>query len=490
MANIITQFLIALGFDTSDLNRGEREVNRSLGSLRTSVTATGAAMSAAFIGIGKITLDTAERVNQLRLNTNTLNSSVTFVNDYGNAIRSLGGNADDAVSEITRVEDALMKLRTRGDASTFTELAYAGVDVKPLENAESGEQFMAELAKQFPQLDRPQQMSVQQTLGLSPASVELLRKGADGYRDIFQHVNDVAGLSPELVKSAQDYNVALTETQLKWEGIKNIIAESVLPDMTSIVEKGGQILQDVIEPMAKENPVATGAGLSMMGAGVTGAVAAPLLGAAGMTGAAALAGAAAPPVALIGVGTLAWNMDKDDVKNLSGVELPDWLFKPIGDLVGDDDKNLSGVELPDWLFKPIGDLVGDDDNKPIGDLVGHDDNKPIEKTKSLAEYSQGYMRQVQSNSFGPLGNQNENTPSLPYAPSTMSREYNPNQSAANSTGRAVADQLRTTPIQVKSTVQNNLTVELDGRALETKIKDVTQRENQMTVDDLRSTTAR
>lgn len=451
MANIITQFLIALGFDTSDLNRGEREVDRSLGSLRTSVTATGAAMSAAFIGIGKITLDTAERVNQLRLNTNTLNSSVTFVNDYGNAIRSLGGNADDAVSEITRVEDALMKLRTRGDASTFTELAYAGVDVKPLENAESGEQFMAELSKQFPQLDRQQQMSVQQTLGLSPASVELLRKGADEYRNIFQHVNDVAGLSPELVKSAQDYNAVLTETQLKWEGIKNTITEAVLPGVTSLIEKSTEFVDERVKPLIEQHPEQVQAALPGATTAAVAGTASVLGGAAaklGVPGGGAVRGVGNAGVA-IGLGQIAEETIAKPVEK----KYPWLVDNPIANFLNNDpisehfQKPGNHIDGPGWLRDTFG--------------IGGTD-APAETV----------------------------TPSAPYAPSTMSQEYNPNQSAANSTGRAVADQLRTTPIQVKSTVQNNLTVELDGRALETKIKDVTQRENQMTVDDLRSTTAR
>lgn len=326
MASVITQFLIGISYDTEQLKRGERDIATSMEGIKSLAGTTGAALAAAFVGVGNTAVQTAQRVNDLRLNTNQLYTSTQYVNDYGNALRSLGGNATDAVGEITRVETAINNLRNKGDASTFTDLAYYGVQIDPLKNAESGGQFMERLAEQFPGLRRDQQQGVANTLGLSPATVELLRKGSDGYREVLNHAREVAGLSDELIEKSRQYNAAIAEAQNRWEGVANTISSAVLPGMTDIINKGSDILSNVVKPMAERDPVATGAGLSMLGAGVAGTVAAPLLGAAGLTGVGAVAGAVAPPVALAGAGTLAWNMTHDDVKNLTGFDLPQWLF--------------------------------------------------------------------------------------------------------------------------------------------------------------------
>ena len=73
-----------------------------------------------------------------------------------------------------------------------------------------------------------------------------------------------------------------------------------------------------------------------------------------------------------------------------------------------------------------------------------------------------------------------------YAPASSDNSYN----SAAAVGDAVAEKLHAVPL--KATVNNNvdMRLELDGRALDSKITEVQQRNNQMTVDDMQSTTAR
>lgn len=489
MANVISSFLVSIGYDTQELQRGEREISRSMDGVKSLVGTTGAALSAAFIGVGKTAIDTAGRVNDLRLSTNQLYTSTTYVNDYGNALRTLGGNAGDAVGEISRVETALSNLRQKGDASTFTDLAYYGVDVNPLQKAESGGQFMEQLAQQFPGLSRQQQSGVASTLGLSPATVELLRKGGDGYRTILDHAHDVAGLTDDLIKKSKDYNAALGEAQLKWEGIANTISSAVLPDMTSVVNKGSEILSTVIQPMAERDPVATGAGLSMLGAGVAGSVAAPLLGAAGLGGVGALAGAVAPPVALAGAGTLAWNMNQQDVKNLTGQELPSWLWdkKVFDESQGD---TAGGNLHSDSLLGKGWDFLKDRFDTATGEDVGlPQDTGVIERLKknwNPPDWLKGQDPVTQPRGARRSADSDYRYDTSNYSPASFFQDYN----AATATGDAIAEKLYKVPLKAEVKLQNDVTLTIDGRALDTKITEVQQRNNQMTVDDMQSTTAR
>jgi len=486
MANVITSFLIGLGYDLSDLRRGEREASSSVERVKSASVLAGAAITSAFVGVGKTAIDTANRVNDLRLNTNLLYTSTQYVNDYGNAIRSLGGNAGDAVSEISRVETALSNLRNKGDASTFTDLSYYGVDVQGLMKAESGGQFMEELSRQFPGLDRQQQAGVANTLGLSPASVELLRKGNDGYQQVLNHVHEVAGLSDDLIEKSKQYNLAIGEAQTSWQGIANTISTAVLPGMTDIVNKGNDILKDVVRPMSERDPVATGAGLSMLGAGAAGTVAGPLLGAAGFSGLGGAAAAVGGPLALAGAGVLGWNMNQQDVKNLTGYELPSYLWdkqvfdESQGDSAGGllhsgsvldkgwqaakglwnadqtDIKRITGYELPSWLFEK--NMGGQGAGRSAADSLDQD-------------YEAQKRTYVDTST---------------YAPEARVNDYN----SAAAVGEAVAEKLYAVPLKANVNVQSDLRVELDGRALDSKITEVQQRNNQMTVDDMQSTTAR
>lgn len=491
MASVITQFLIGISYDTEALRRGERDISTSMEGIKSLAGTTGAALAAAFVGVGNTAVQTAQRVNDLRLNTNQLYTSTQYVNDYGNAIRSLGGNAGDAVGEITRVETALNNLRNKGDASTFTDLAYYGVQIDPLKNAESGGQFMERLAEQFPGLSRDQQQGVANTLGLSPATVELLRKGSDGYREVLNHVHEVAGLSDELIEKSRQYNAAISEAQNRWEGVVNTISSAVLPGMTDIINKGSDILSNVVAPLAERQPVATGAGLSMLGAGVAGGVAAPLLSGVGLSGAGAVAGALAAPVALAGAATLAWNMNQQDVKNLTGYEVPQWVFdkQVFDESQGDAAGGL--LHKGSWLDKLFTkDSAGIFDTSE-GDSLGglwHSDNalsrwwKTVDTTPPMLNQNDGYYKRT----FGNKKEKEQILNSAEYTPYASDNSYN----SAAAVGDAVAEKLYAVPL--KATVNNNvdMRVELDGRALDSKITEVQQRNNQMTVDDMQSTTAR
>lgn len=455
MANVITSFLVGIGYDTQELRKGEREISTSMEGVKSLASTTGAALASAFIGVGATADTTARRVNELRLNTNLLYTSTQYVNDYGNAIRSLGGDVGTGVKELQSFENILSNLRQKGTDASYLELPYYGVNpeqMKALQQSQSGGEFAETLSKIFPTLDREQQQGVANTLGLSPASVELLRKGNDGYRQVLNNVHEVAGLSDDLIEKSREYNAAINQAQLSWEGIANTISESVLPDMTSVVNKGNEILNSVIKPMVERNPEQTGAGLALTGTGLAGTVAGPLLSAIGLGGAGAAVGALGLPVTAVGLGTLGWGMNQQDVKNLTGYELPSYLWdkKVFDESQGD---TAGGVLHSDSL-------LGRSYNAIFGDEPGTN-NGPIEKAQQWAG-RQGY---------GPMASDNS---------------YN----SAAAVGEAVAEKLYSVPL--KATVNNNvdMRVELDGRALDSKITEVQQRNNQMTVDDMQSTTAR
>lgn len=453
MANTITNFLVGIGYDTTELERGEREFNRSMEGIRSTATIAGAAMATALIGVGKIAVENADRINTLRLQTNTFATSARDVNNYGSALRSLGGDAGDAVREIGRAEEALSNLRLRGDASTFTELAYAGVNIEPLTSAESGGEFMRRLADQFPQLDQQQQLSVQNTLGLSPASVELLRQGGEGYQRIMNNVDSIAGITPELIQMSKDYNAVISETQLKWDGVKNTLTEAVLPSMTRIASLAGDAV-DYLNQLIKDNPdtapqVVSGLGIGAAGTAIAGTAA--VLGKMGVPGARAL-GLAGP------VGVAAG----------TAVASEPFIDSGLNSVFGGSEYFQNLRTAPDW--SEFGKAL-------VGQRETPDD---------VAEYLRTRNSPTTQKDTAQVPYWSKPTQGTNYAPQSYLPDYN-----ATAVGQTAGQQVAAMPpVQVKSTVQNNLVVELDGRALETKIRDVNMRDNQLAVDDITSTTAR
>lgn len=454
MASVLTKFLIGIGWQTDDFKKGERDINTGLENVKTNITTTGTTIAAAMIGMGKSAINTADKINTMSLSTNTLYTSTRDVNNFGLALRGVGGDAGDAVGEIKNAETALAKLRSRGEAGAIFggELSTAGIDIKPLMRVESGVEFMAELSKQMPNLTKEKRILVQQTLGLSSATIELLSKGETEYSKILRHVDNVAGLSTELLDNSRKLNEALNETQLRWDGIYNTMANAVMPILTDMTTKGGNWLIDTVKPIVEENPVEMAVGGSLVAAGTAGGVTSAGLSMLGMGATGAGVAAAALPTAVIGAGIMA-SPYIDEA--LQGNKIYDIVnsatVTALHGLTGFDISrgNVHKDEPTVWrrLFT---------------------DDKPVENKQQLVE------RNVENKQ-----------------PSFDNVIYVPEQYAPIEFKAPPPQQIE---VQLNSSnlppVNHNLFVTLDGQAIESKVQKINERAAVNTIADLGSTTAR
>jgi hypothetical protein len=482
MASVLTKFLIGIGWQTDDFKKGERDINTGLENVKTNILTTGTAISGAMIGLGKSVINTADKINTMALSTNTLYTSARDVNNFGLALRGVGGDAGDAVGEIEHAESALADLRLKGEAGVFGgELQMAGINIEPLLKVESGAQFMAELSKQMPTLTKEQKLSVQQTLGLSPATIELLSKGEAEYSKIMNHVDNVAGLTPELINTSKELNAALAETQLRWDGIYNTMAGSIMPILTDMTKKTSEWITDTIAPIVEEHPVEMAVGGSLVAAGAASGAAGAGLSMLGMGAAGAAAGAAAIPTAVIGAGIIA-SPYIDEA--LQGNKIYDIVNSATVTAL----HGITGIDISRGN-------VHKDEPTLWENFINTDVS---ENDKQVKKYSNEFLTNVQGNAFAPLKvaepeNDKQSSWKDAFIESEQSVMYAPEQYAPPEFKMPPPQQM---DVQLKSSnlppIKNNinLTVQLDGRAFESKVQEITERQAISTEDDLKSTTAR
>jgi hypothetical protein len=515
MASVLTKFLIGIGWQTDDFKAGERNINTSLENIKTNVTTTGVTIAAAMIGMGKSAIDTAGKINTMSLSTNTLYTSTRDVNNFGLALRGVGGDAGDAVGEIKNAETALAKLRSRGEAGALFggELSTAGIDIKPLMRVESGVEFMGELSKQLPNLTKEKKILVQETLGLSSATIELLSKGEAEYGKILRHVDNVAGLSTELLDNSRKLNEALNETQLRWDGIYNTMANAVMPILTDMTTKGGNWLIDVVKPAVEKNPVEMAVGGSLVATGAAGGVTGAGLSMLGMGAAGAGVAAAAIPTAVIGAGIMAsphidellqGNKIYDVVNSatvtalhgLTGFDISrDNVHKDeptLWERLFTDDKTVDNKQpstervvenkKPSWW-----DSLSDKPEQPSTERVV--ENKKPSWWDSLSDKPEqpSFGDFEQPSWWDSVYDESIRNEQPPFNSSV----YVPEQYAPTEFKAPPPQQVE---VQLKSSdlppVNHNLYVTLDGQAIESKIQKINERSAVNTIADLGSTTAR
>lgn len=268
MPSVLKNFLIGVGMDTEDYDKGAKRVESSLGRMRSVVGFTGAAIAGAFAAAGVAAIGAGRRVDQFALATEKLRTSQQYVYDYGNAVRALGGSADEAAAAINTAESALASFRQTGQLPGLDDLAMAGVDVNALTQADTGQDFLRELARQMPELTKEQQLRVQEALGLSDAVMRSLRGGVDELDRAVARAHDLAGNLEGATEAARDFNRQLAEFDTRLEGVGNTLATNMLPALTGVlgavnqfIDRNKDAITGTIEA-AGESPGATAAAAS------------------------------------------------------------------------------------------------------------------------------------------------------------------------------------------------------------------------------------
>ncbi|WP_368648548.1 hypothetical protein ABRZ03_02320 [Castellaniella ginsengisoli] len=432
MPSVLKNFLIGVGLDTEDYDKGAKRVEASLGRMRSVVGITGAAIAGAFAAVGTAALGAGQRVDRLNLEFEKFRTSPQYIYDYGNAIRALGGSADEAAAAINVAESSLASFRQTGQLPGLDDLAMAGVDVNSLTQADTGQDFLRELARQMPSLTKEQQLRVQETLGLSNAVMRSLRGGVDQLDQAVARAHDLAGNFESATEAARDFNKELAEFGTRMEGIGNTLAEKVLPPFTGILQSMGGFIDthkeqiDAALGVAAEHP-----GASALAAGGGAAAAGGVLMRGLVPGGVGAAGARLARLgtwgALAGAGVIVGDMAVNGVTDEQRKRLTEW-----GSLV------------------PFG---------PQGEPFF-----PLGNPGTVPVYSGGEVSNAEAASASPNV--------------IMIRDQ-----------RAQAQQ-SAAPQRVD--VQNHLDVkmELDGRAFDKRVTEVVERRERNTADDLISSVSR
>lgn len=435
MANVLTSFLIGIGFDTSKLDSGMRDVDTRMGQVKGSALKVSAALVGAFGAAAASVVKTASDVDQLALKTGNMRTSMQYIYNYGNALKFLGGNAEDALSIVSGIEKTLNNLQLKGELGPLQDLALAGIDISQLTNAKSAEEFLATLSQQVPGLDKNQRGVVQQSLGLSDAALKSLTQGPEAFQSSLVKSEELTGNLNELTDNSRKLMENAAEFSLTIDGITNELAKKFLPSLVGVSgwinnflkENKGSISEAI--QYAADNSAATatlgtgalaatiGAGLSKIGLSTIGGA----VGGAGTLGV-AVAGSA------IGANVLNESLGK---------YVPGYSKASTG-----FDEILKSVTGLDRIQSPMELIFGGKPNSSAG-LSPSDIQQGSSSGMSAAEER---------------------------------------QAGAD----ALASALSKSPVKVSNTVN----VMLDGQAFENKVIEVNERTAHDTLDDIQSTTAR
>lgn len=457
MANVLTSFLIGIGFDTSKLDSGMKDVNSKMDGVKGSALKVSAALVGAFGAAAGSVVSTAGKIDQLALKTGNMRTSMQYVYNYGNALKRMGGDADDAKSSIANIETLLNGIQFKGDLGGLSDMAVAGIDILDLSRATSAEQFQAQLSRQIPGMTKEQRGVTQKSLSLSDAELKVLAQGPEAFQgnlarseELTGNIEELTANSRKLMENAADFSLAI-------EGITNELSKEFMSSLIGVsgwingflAENKGVINSGI--KYAGENAGATAA----LGAGATASLLGSGLKLAGLTtigGAASVAGTAGVVVAGSAIGA---NLLNESL----GKYIPGYSEASLG--FDEFLKELTGAErIP----------------SPMELLFGGK-----ERARTMQEL---YPDDISSGEWRPIQRGEGMSPSEMSGATGAPSADDERQANAD----AIVGALSRTPIKVSNTTTVN--VELDGRAFDARVIEVNERTAHESLGDLSTTTAR
>lgn len=429
MANVLTSFLVGIGWDTSDFDKGTRDIERGMQGVKVSALGISAAILGVFAGVATAAVNTAQRVDQLSLATQNLNTNKQFVYNLGGALRLMGGDAASALTEVQAIEETLANFRLKGELGAIGELPFAGVQLTELASSQSASEFLSKLSDQIPNLNNQQKQVVQQSLGLSDATMKAISGGGQQFEGLLQRSEDLTGTIGQLTDDSRKLSENFAEFGLRMTGITNELTEKTLPGLVKFsgwanqfVENHRDDISGVIDTVA-DNPGSTAA----LGGGAISATFGALLSKLGLTSLGGVASKTGTAGIIAGGATLATDVTFDTLEK---------------------------------------------------------------KFPGLKQYEQDIDQSARNTGLGPLVDFSDwlfNTGGA-QSPEAMPTPYKDVTSRTEEDNDALVKAIQAAKVNVANSV--NLNVSLDGQALEAKIVDVTERTAFSTLDDLRSSTSR
>lgn len=428
MANVLTSFLVGIGFDTTGIDKGVREVESGIGSVRTTALKTSAALVGAFGAAAASVVNTANQIDQVALAANNLRTSQQYIYNFGNALKTMGGNAGDALDTVKNIEGILNAVPVQGTLGPLEDVARAGVDISRLTYANSAEDFFADLASQLPNLSTQQRGVVQESLGLSDAALKALVSGPAAFEAALARAESLTGHVEDLTENSRRLAEEAAEFALTIEGVRNELAEKFLPSLIG----ASTWINDFLEK--NRGAISTGVDFVSENPGATTAL--------GASAGAAVSGAA---LSKLGLGTIGGALGKAGTAGVIA----------------------SGAALSARATSNLLSLIPSYNTLSAGFDAMLRDTLGVERIVGPLEFFGGSLFSASD--------------SMP--PSTTADSITAERQA---NADAIAGALKRSPIESNI----NMTVQLDGQALETKIIQTTEQAAFNTMNDITTTTER
>ena len=215
MASVLSSFLVGIGWDTQDFDKGTKNIERSLGGVKSTALQVGAALTGAF-GAKALTVDFAKRTDSVSQFSAAIGVAADDVQALGNALAYAGGDASTSTALLQKLTEARDALAVKGEAGFLTDAAYSGIDPDLIKDAANSYDALMNIVGEYQNLSAAQQRTLAQTLGLSPSDIALFKTGRESVESSVAQFRKIRPVTDEATEASRKFRgeLSLLGTQI------------------------------------------------------------------------------------------------------------------------------------------------------------------------------------------------------------------------------------------------------------------------------------
>ena len=195
---------------------------------------------AGLLGVGSLvaaTLDQVSTTDALGKFSDALGLNIEEVGAWGEAAGRAGGSADAFQGSIQGLQGSLQDMAIGGGGAASEALARLGINAVDATGQMRGVfDLLPEIAGQFENISKAQQIELGEKLGLDQGTIQLLQAGRKGVEDLVKRQHELGVATAEDAKLAATFNDALDDASQIFGDLTRTIGIILLPALTDILK--------------------------------------------------------------------------------------------------------------------------------------------------------------------------------------------------------------------------------------------------------------
>ena len=239
---VISEFLVALGFDGQEFNKGIKKAETSLGLFKSTALQVGAVLGGA-LSLNKLTFDFSEQNLQLDQIAKKLGVARDSVHGLDIAFQAYGASQGESISLLEQLANLSAGLEV-GELGNAEALAKLNININELRSAGDAYQQLLFIADKASGMSRNQRLNLAKALGLSDSALDLLTQG----REEVAHLTSEFGKARPHYREMADASRSFTQ---EWSRMMNNVGGALDPVATELTKFSTRVFQ-VISTLTSE----------------------------------------------------------------------------------------------------------------------------------------------------------------------------------------------------------------------------------------------